>query len=133
MRNYSLYALILLLSTCAIPQGTAAAGIPQQSDSGCGGEVYKVSEVTRKARIINRPSPAYTPDARRNRTSGMVSLIVVLCSSGKVTDVKVIQGLPHGLTESCVEAAQHIEFEPAERDGKPVSVKVLMEYNFDLY
>jgi len=103
------------------------------NDEDCQGIVFKQEEVSRKARITNRPAPEYTQSARRNRISGNVVLTIVLCRTGKVTDAKVVQGLPQGLTESCLDAAKRIEFEPAEKDGQPASVKVRIEYNFDLF
>jgi TonB family protein len=105
----------------------------KKDESDCQGEIVKVEEVTRRAKIINRPAPEYTPAARKNRISGEVVLIVVLCRSGKVTNAKVIQGLPQGLTESCLDAAKKIEFEPAEKNGQTVSVRMRIEYNFDLF
>jgi hypothetical protein len=50
-----------------------------------------------------------------------------------VTDIKVIQGLPHGLTESSIEAVRRMTFEPAEKDGQAVSVRISTEYRFDLF
>jgi outer membrane biosynthesis protein TonB len=40
--------------------------------------------------------------------------------------------LPHGLTEKAIEAAKKIRFNPAVRDGQPVSVRGNLEYTFNL-
>jgi hypothetical protein len=42
-------------------------------------------------------------------------------------------GLPKGLSEISIEATKAIVFVPAEKDGKPVSQKVVVEYNFNIY
>jgi hypothetical protein len=44
-----------------------------------------------------------------------------------------MQSLPYGLTEAAIAAARQIKFEPATLDGKPVSMFMQLEYNFNLY
>jgi outer membrane biosynthesis protein TonB len=44
-----------------------------------------------------------------------------------------MQALPYGLTTRAVRAARQIRFTPAEKDGKPVSMYIQLEYNFNLY
>jgi len=95
--------------------------------------VYSAQEVTRKAFIILRREPQYTEEARQNHVSGMVELKAVLSSSGKVTDVEVIKGLPHGLTEKAIEATRQVRFIPAMKDGKYVSQWIRMQYGFSVY
>jgi TonB family protein len=80
-----------------------------------------------------KPQPKYTKEALRRKVQGTVILRVVLHSSGKVTDVCVHKGLPYGLTRRAVEAAYNIVFDPAINEGRPVTVKMLMEYDFTLY
>jgi hypothetical protein len=58
---------------------------------------------------------------------------VVLAADETVKHIEVKTGLPHGLSESAVEVARRIKFKPALKDGKPVSVRVLLEYRFDIY
>ena len=56
---------------------------------------------------------------------------MVLCASGEVTSIDVIEGLPFGLTEEAVEAARGIEFEPAvHREGFLMSQWIRVEYTF---
>lgn len=93
---------------------------------------YKMKEVDRRAKITERAQPSYTEAARENRVEGVVRLRVVLCPSGSVSNVKVLAGLPDGLTEQAIVAARKIKFEPAEKDGARVAQFVLLEYNFRL-
>jgi TonB family protein len=95
--------------------------------------IYKRNEVTEAARIISRPEADYTTEVRRSLVSGTVTLRVVLSYTGKVTDVEVVHGLSDGLTEKAVEAARKIRFTPATKSGRPVSVSLLVEYNFNPY
>jgi protein TonB len=94
---------------------------------------FKPSEVNQKARILSRPEPQYTEEARKNQVSGTVVLRAVFSSSGQVTNIRTVSGLPHGLTERAMAAARQIRFSPAMKDGRAVSQYIQIEYNFNLY
>ena len=90
-------------------------------------------EVTTKARVLAKPEPRYTEEARRAQIKGTVVLRVVFSADGIIRHILVIRGLPFGLTEGAIEAARAIRFTPATIDGVPVSMFVQVEYNFNLY
>ena len=92
----------------------------------------QVPEVTRKAVILQQPAAAYTDEARARRIEGTVLLLVSLGRDGKAHVVSVIRGLPHGLTEQAIAAAQQIKFEPAARSTRPTSVAREISYEFKL-
>lgn len=110
--------------------GTQAAG---QDQSQLQEKIYQPDEVTVRARITRKPEPHYTEEARRHRTSGTVIVKMVLRASGEVTDIVVVKGLPNGLNDSAVRAAQETEFEPAIKDDRKVSQYVRIEYGFRVY
>jgi TonB family protein len=95
--------------------------------------IFKPSEVSSKARILSRPEPQYTEEARKNQVSGTVVLRAVFSASGQVTNIRTVSGLPNGLTERAMAAARQIRFAPATKDGRPVSQYIQIEYNFNLY
>jgi TonB family protein len=94
---------------------------------------FNSNEVDVKARILSRPEPQYTEEARRNQVSGTVILTAVFSSSGQVTNIRAVSGLPDGLTERAIAAASQIRFTPAMKDGHAVSQKIRIEYNFNGY
>jgi TonB family protein len=96
-------------------------------------EVYSGKDVRTKARVEKKPKPKYTKDARKDKIEGTVILRCVFASNGKVTNIQVVSGLPDGLTENAIKAAQEIKFKPATKDGKPVSMWMQLEYNFNSY
>jgi len=102
------------------PPGLPGDGIPVMSDK------YKPT-------ILYREKAKYTEDARQNKVQGTVVLTVVFGADGRIRDIRVVHGLPYGLTETSVEAAQRIRFQPAVNNGKPMSVRATLEYNFALY
>ncbi|MBD0373617.1 MAG: TonB family protein [Pyrinomonadaceae bacterium] len=96
-------------------------------------KIYKSSEVDTRVKILSRPAPAYPREARRKEVAGMVVLSAVLSFDGKVRNIRVVKGLPYGVTLSAIRAARLIKFTPATLSGQPVSQRVLIEYYFSLY
>jgi len=94
---------------------------------------YRAAEVEQRARLLSKPEPQYTEEARRNQVSGTVVLRVVFSSSGEVVQIRAVRTLPFGLTERAIAAARQIQFVPAVKGGQPVSVAMQLEYNFNLY
>ncbi len=97
------------------------------------GNTYKPSDVTTKARILGRPDPLYTDEAREHHIAGTVVLRAIFAFDGKIRGIRVVSGLPYGLTLRAIDAARKIRFIPAMLGGQPVSQYVQIEYNFNLY
>ncbi len=95
--------------------------------------IFKGTDVEQRARLISKPEPQFTEEARRNQITGTVMLRVVFTSSGQVEQIRAVQTLPFGLTEKAIAAARQIRFQPATKGGRPVSVYMQLEYNFNLY
>lgn len=95
--------------------------------------LYSGKEVTTKARVLYKPEPVYTEDARKNQITGTVVLRCIFAANGKVILIRAISGLPDGLTESAIRSARQIGFTPATKDGKPVSMWMELQYNFNLF
>lgn len=108
--------------------GGAHGNNPEDPD-----RVYPAPLVTERARVLAKPEPQYTEEARRNQITGSVVLRVVFSRTGEVTNIRAIHALPFGLTERAIAAARQIQFRPATRDGRPVNVYMQLEYNFNLY
>ena len=97
------------------------------------GQPFRGSQVEQRARVLFKPEPQYTEDARRNAIEGTVMLHVVFASNGDVVQIRAVHTLPFGLTERAITAARQIKFVPAVKGGRPVSVFMQLEYNFHLY
>jgi protein TonB len=95
--------------------------------------VYPPRDVGTRPRVISKPEPHYTEEARRAQITGTVILRVVFSSSGDVTNINAMQKLGGGLTENAIAAARQIRFVPATKNGHPVSMYMQLEYNFNLY
>lgn len=94
--------------------------------------ILSAKEVDDRAVINSKPKPSYTKEARRNGIQGFVVLKVLLSGDGKVSRIRVVKGLPAGLTENAIRAACKMEFKPAMKAGQTVSQWVTVEYVFRL-
>jgi protein TonB len=118
--------------------GNMGGGSRQLGCCGPGGgdpdrQTYTGAEVDQRARLLSKPEPQYTEEARRNQISGTVMLRAVFSSSGEVVQIRALSALPFGLTERAIAAARRIKFTPAMKKGRAVSVHMQLEYNFNLY
>ncbi len=84
-------------------------------------------------RILSKPRPGYTDDARSNSVQGSVVLKVTFEADGTIGPIEVVKGLERGLTEATEEAARKITFTPARKNGVPVSVTRQIEYHFSFF
>jgi TonB family protein len=83
---------------------------------------------------IYKPDPDYTPEARRDRIQGTVSLWIVVDAQGNVSDIQEMSDpLGDGLDKSAMDTVKTWKFTPAKRDGVPVAVRVRVEISFRLY
>jgi TonB family protein len=120
--------------------GNIGGGDRRDGGGGAGGGgggnysgIFTGKDVTTKARLLSKPEPQYTEEARKNQITGTVVLKVVFASNGSVQNIRTVSGLPYGLTEKAIAAARNIKFVPATKDGHQVSMWMQLEYNFNLY
>jgi TonB family protein len=128
MKVLSLCIALILLTLASNPSSLAMSS--RQNANQTNTKIYEPKEVDRKARVTKRSEPQYTEQARRNLRSGFVVLLVVLKGSGAIGDIKVVRDLPDGLTEECIRVAREIRFEPAMKNGNPVSQYLKVQYAF---
>lgn len=116
------------------PKGPGSGGIGGSDGNNTDPDrIHSQAQVTERARVLVKPEPQYTEEARRNGITGSVVLRVVFSRTGAVTNIRALQTLPFGLTERAIMAARMIRFRPATKDGLPVNVSMQLEYNFNLY
>jgi len=95
--------------------------------------IFRGPELTTHARVLLKPEPQYTEEARKGGVTGTVILSVVFSRDGQVINIRAVQTLCCGLTEKAMAAAKLIRFEPATRNGRAVSSYMQLVYNFNLY
>jgi periplasmic protein TonB len=92
------------------------------------------SPVQRTApKVIFKPKPDYTEEARQLRVEGVVTIHIRVLPSGAVEIVSVDRGLGHGLDESAKRAILATRFEPAtDAAGHPVIWDGIVNVAFQL-
>jgi len=93
--------------------------------------VYTREEVTKPAVILSMPDPVLPRKLGKTfDVNGTVKIELVLTSSGKVADVKIVEGLSKAQNFAALKAARLITFMPATKDNRPVSQSYVAEYRF---
>lgn len=134
------------ITTLVGDRASVAATLPDRSTLLLVIEVHRGglgSEVTRTPpladgkgiappRLVHRVDARYPREAQIAKVEGKVSLRFVVGEDGRVRDVEVIAGLPHGLTEAAIEAVGEWRFEPTRVEGRPTAVTVVYLFDFVL-
>jgi hypothetical protein len=92
----------------------------------------------RKAVVKFKPQPHCPKKACEQLIEATIVLRAIFRASSVVTDVKFDKVIPADLpedivkafTEESIKAARQIKFDPAMKDGHPVSMYMQLEYNF---
>jgi len=100
---------------------------------GIGGGVYRIGGGVSAPRLIYGPDPEFSEEARKAMYQGTVVLWVIVGTDGRTHEIRVQRSLGMGLDEKAIEAVRVWRFEPARRNGQPVTVQVNVEVNFRLY
>src|SRR6266545_3724317 len=95
----------------APPSRGSGPGTGIGQGNGPGGGIPVMSEKL-KPTILYREKAKYTEEARQHKVEGTVVLTVVFGADGRIQDIRTVRGLPDGLTETSIEAAQKIRFHP---------------------
>ncbi len=83
-----------------------------------------------KPKPVNVPQPAFTEAARAANVEGKVRVELTVDETGRVVEVRVLQGLGYGLDEAALAAARAATFEPALRCGKPTRATFTISMRF---
>ena len=121
----------------AVKMGNTLAKAPDQ-------EVLKPSDrdslpvpseeylVTKMPSLKTEVRIPYPPDAKKKGIEGAVVMDILIDSSGKVREVKLIEGPDESLNSAAVSATRNFQFTPALIQDKPVAVRIRYAYRFVL-
>jgi TonB family protein len=98
------------------------------------GPVYRVQPGTISAPHANyQPDPAYSDEAREAKYQGTCVLYLIVDASGAPRDLQIMTPLGLGLDDKAIASVSTWKFEPAQKDGEPVSVAINVQVSFRLY
>src|SRR5438876_8171104 len=94
----------MIIALFSILPARAQSELGRDRSETCNGPIYQTKDLTHRATITFRPMPTMTQEALVHEVHGRVVLEAVLCRTGRVTDLRVIESLLYGMTEKAVEA-----------------------------
>ena len=88
---------------------------------GTGGGIFHVGGGVSPPRQIYAPEPEFSEEARKAKYQGVCTLGLIVGTDGRPSNIRVLNSLGMGLDEKAIEAVKSWKFEPAMKDGHPVS------------
>jgi len=80
--------------------------------------------------ILYKEMVECTEIARINRLKGPIVLSAFFSANGWLSGIKVVRGLPDGLTRRAINVMKRVRFTPASLNGAPVTVRGNIEFDF---
>lgn len=108
-------------------------GLGPGEGGGTGGGPYSVGGGVSAPIPIYQPEPPYSEEARKAKFQGVVVLSIIVNAQGNVQDPRIVRRLGLGLDEKAEETVRTWKFKPAQRNGVPVPVRVMVEVTFRLF
>jgi TonB family protein len=94
--------------------------------------IYTGKEVDVKAKL-KRPfsdPPEPGPDCNGFSIRLLTVLKIVLHKSGIISEVNLVKGTGCSYDKEAIRVARKLKFEPAQKDGQPVSQYMIVEYEY---
>ncbi|SNS83923.1 protein TonB [Granulicella rosea] len=108
-------------------------GLGQGEGGNTGGGLERIGGGVSAPEVLFKPEPEFSEEARKAKVAGVVTLSIVVDANGTARNVKVVRALGMGLDEKAVEAVKQYRFKPAMKAGKPVSVAMYVEVDFQIF
>ena len=80
--------------------------------------------------FYERLKPEYTDDAASIDVVATVEISAIFGTAGRVESSEVVRWAGFGLDESALATVRKLRFKPAVKQGKPISIRGLVRYNF---
>lgn len=82
--------------------------------------------------VTTTVAPVHPPKLMEARIGGEAEIECLVTEEGKVGEAKVLSATRPEFGEAALEAVRQWEFKPAERDGRPVAMRVTIPFNFQV-
>jgi TonB family protein len=120
---------LMLLMTCATGDAATITVTSIQTVRIGDAHVIPNGVVTAPKVLVFHPA-AYTATAAAQRVEGLVTVEAAVDTDGRVSVLRIINGLGFGLDESAIAALQTWRFSPADRNSVPVPVIARIDVEF---
>jgi TonB family protein len=117
--------------THILTPGEENASIPPQALAS-GDKPLQIGGAVTKPVVLQQPSPQFSQIARALKFSGAVMVHLWLMQDGTPSHISVVEPAGLGLDEQALLAVSQYRFQPAMKDGKPVTVDLYVNVNFQI-
>lgn len=114
-----------------VPGGVVGGVVGGLPDAPPPVQAVRVGGQIKEPKKVKNVEPVYPDIAKQARVQGIVILECTISPQGRVTDVKVLRGIPL-LNESAVAAVKQWVYSPTLLNGVPVPVIMTVTVNFRL-
>jgi protein TonB len=108
-------------------------GIGPGSGGNTGGGAMHIGGAVLAPKLVYSVDPEFSEEARKAKFSGNVEVYLWVDENGSPSHVRVVRGVGMGLDEKAVEAVRQYKFKPATKNGKPVTVDMYVDVNFQIF
>jgi protein TonB len=109
------------------------SGLGPGSGGNTGGGPRRIGSGVSAPVLIFSVEPEFSEEARRAKAAGNVLVNLWVDEKGNPMHVHAIRGIGLGLDEKAVAAVKLYKFKPAMENGKPVTVEMNVEVNFQIF
>ncbi len=114
-----------------VPGGVVGGVVGGLPDAPPPAQAVRVGGQIKEPKKLKNVNPAYPDIAKQARVQGVVILECTISPQGRVTDVKVLRGIPL-LDSAAIEAVKQWVYSPTLLNGVPVPVIMTVTVNFRL-
>lgn len=118
------------------PDGIQTIGIPTGAQRRSSGQlaagIFSLSELDRPPQTRTERMPRYPPTLKTSGTQGSATLLIIVDRHGRVIQAEVEHTTHPEFGRSSYAAVLRWRFEPGLKDGKPVSFRVRLPFDFNL-
>lgn len=90
----------------------------------------RVGKDVSEPKVISRPYPEFTPEARHAGVVGAVNFFAVIRKTGDIEIEEITTPVGYGLDEAAAEKLLQWKFQPAMKESVPVDVMMRIEVGF---
>src|SRR5580698_4914383 len=111
----------------------SGSGLGPGSGGNYGGGPKRIGGGVSAPVVIYQIDPEFSEEARKAKFMGIVTVNLWVDEKGMPTHVRVLRGVGMGLDEKALAAVKQYKFKPAMEGGKPVTVELNVEVNFQIF
>ncbi|HVT73067.1 MAG TPA: TonB family protein [Lacunisphaera sp.] len=107
-----------------------ACGLPLLADEPAAVAPAPPASGSHPPRALHTVAPVHPPELRQKLIAGECVVECLVSTEGRVVDTKVLSATDPAFGQASIEAARQWEFQPGEREGRPVAMKVQIPFDF---